>query len=125
MDLLSHCNQDAKLFDIKLQSCYVLERHYVLPPCLIVKWFSLVVECVIPWSVNHENVANGFTDFRTFQLLQTTVLTSCTIAKSIVAQNHGATVKQQHVAPSRFGADGQQKTKFLAYLLSAQAILVE
>lgn len=71
MDLPSHCNQDAKLFDIKLQSCYVLERHYVLPPCLIVKWFSLVVECVIPWSVNHENVANGFTDFRTFQLLQT------------------------------------------------------
>lgn len=47
------------------------------------------------------------------------------IAKSIVAQNHGATVKQQHVAPSRFGANGQQKTKFLAYLLSAQAILVE
>ncbi len=58
----------------------------------------------------------------------------CTIAKSIVAQNHGAMVKKQHVAPRTNDIKTccqdleqtiKKKTEFLACRLSAQAILVE
>ena len=70
MDLLSQCNQGAKFFNEKLHGCYVPKRHYVLPLRLIVKRLFLLVECISPWSLNHENVADGFTDFRTFHFVQ-------------------------------------------------------